>query len=75
MTRLTEYQMSMLRHAAAALPGHERDGFYRAVVAKLRGEPSNAAVTEAINLALDARASWEVFLCDSASVTKEEERS
>ena len=69
---LTDFQLLMLKRAAAGLPGHERDGFLRAGAAKLTGEPSNDAVTQAINLSLDAMASHEVFLCDAASVPKKE---
>jgi len=64
---LSDYQMSIVRHAAAALPVAARDGFLQEGAARLADTPSDNAVQAAINASLDRT---PVFLNDSASTKK-----
>ena len=51
---LTDYQLYAIERAAAALPPAERSEFLAQVARHLSGQPSDAAVQIAVNLAFDA---------------------
>ena len=51
---LSDKQLALLQRAAASLPVGERDNFLRSIAAHLSGQPTDDAVTAAINAALDA---------------------
>jgi hypothetical protein len=53
---LTDRQMALVRRAAGMLPVGRRDQFLRAIADRLVGEPTDGAVAEAVNLALDSAA-------------------
>jgi len=59
---LSDHQMSLVRRAAAALRVNARDEFLRSVARRLVGEPSDAAITQPINVTLDRT---PVFLNDA----------
>jgi hypothetical protein len=59
---LSDRQLRMIRAAAAALPVSARDEFLQSVARYLAGEPSNTAITQAINVVLDR---VPVFLTDA----------
>jgi hypothetical protein len=61
--RLTDRQLALVERAARGLPIEARDGFLKTVAAHLNGDPSDAAVNSAINIALDR---LPLFVCDSA---------
>lgn len=65
---LSDQQLRMIRAAAAALPVSARDEFLQSVARHLAGEPSDTAITQAINITLDRT---PVFLCDSSPQPKE----
>ena len=69
---LSDYQLLLVRRAAAALPPQLRDGFLHDLAARLTGQPSDAAVNEAINVLFDRAVVTPVYLCDSASVREKE---
>ena len=50
---LSDRQQRMVQQHAASLPVVARDYFLRSIADSLRGEPSDTAVAEAINVALD----------------------
>ena len=50
---LSDRQQRMVSAHAASLPTAARDYFLRSIANSLRGAPSDSAVTEAINIALD----------------------
>ena len=50
---LSDRQLKMVQQHAAALPVQLRDHYLRSIADQLRGEPSDPAVAQAINLALD----------------------
>jgi hypothetical protein len=50
---LTDAQLALVQRHAAALPVALRDRYLREVADRLRGQPSDAALLAAINLALD----------------------
>jgi len=51
---LTDGQLHAIERAAAALPPAERSEFLAQVARHLSGQPSDAAVQIAVNLAFDA---------------------
>jgi hypothetical protein len=53
---LSDRQLEFIRRGAAALPVQDRDAFLKAVAARLRGEPSDSAVSQAVNGTLGALA-------------------
>jgi hypothetical protein len=53
---LSDKQLALLQRAAASLPVGERHYFLQSVAAHLSGQPTDDAVTAAINAALDAAA-------------------
>ena len=57
---LTEGQLHAIERAAAALPPAERSEFLAQVARHLSGQPSDAAVQIAVNLAFDAAAAVRV---------------
>jgi hypothetical protein len=59
---LTDRQLALVRHAGASLPVGARDGFLQSVAAHLTGEPSDGAVSAAVQAALSRT---PVFLCDA----------
>ncbi len=59
---LSDHQLQFIKHAARALPVTRRDQFLRDVAARLVDEPSDAAVTQVINVTLDR---VPVFLNDA----------
>jgi hypothetical protein len=61
---LTDHQMSLVRRAASALPISERDEFLRGVAHRLGGEPTDDAISAAIDAQL-ALNRLPTFLCDS----------
>jgi hypothetical protein len=50
---LSDRQQRMVSAHAASLPAVTRDYFLRSIADGLRGEPSDSAVAQAINIALD----------------------
>ena len=50
---LSDRQLKLVQQHAAALPQQLRDHYLRSIADQLRGEPTNSAVAQAINLALD----------------------
>ena len=50
---LSDRQQRMVSAHAASLPAVTRDYFLRSIADSLRGAPSDAAVAQAINVALD----------------------
>ena len=50
---LSDRQLKLVHQHAAALPQQLRDHYLRSIADQLRGEPSDSAVAQAINLALD----------------------
>ena len=65
---LSDDQMRRVERAARGLAVEARDGFLKTVADHLSGDPSDAAVNAAVNIALDRLA---LFLCDSAPAKKE----
>lgn len=63
---LTDRQLGLIKHAASALPVDQRDQFLRDIAKRLAGEPSDAAVAEAVNVTLNRTS---VFLTDSKERT------
>jgi hypothetical protein len=55
MTRphLSDRQLRLVQSAAASLPVQRRDIFLKQIADSLRGAPSDSAVVQVINLALD----------------------
>ncbi len=53
---LSPRQHALIHRAAGMLPPHEREAFLRRVHARLAGEPADAAVCHAVNMALDVMA-------------------
>jgi hypothetical protein len=66
---LSDHQMSLVRRAAAAQPVNARDGFLQDVARRLADEPSDAAVSAAIDAEL-ALNRLPTFLCDSTQQEK-----
>jgi len=64
---LSDDQMRRVERAARGLKVEARDGFLKTVADHLNGNPSDAAVNSAINIALDRLA---LFFC--AAATKKE---
>ena len=50
---LSARQQRMVSAHAASLPVSSRDCFLRSIADSLRGEPSDSAVAQAVNIALD----------------------
>ena len=50
---LTEHQLACVRRAAKTVPVERRDEFLRSVAKRLATEPSDGAVSQAINRTLD----------------------
>jgi hypothetical protein len=50
---LTNFQLDMIKHAAAQLSQSHRSEFLQDIALHLAGQPSNDAVVAAINLVLD----------------------
>ena len=50
---LSDRQLKLVQQYAAGLPVPMRDRYLREIADRLRGEPSDAAVAQVINLALD----------------------
>jgi len=71
---LSDYQLLMVKRAAAALPARMRDGFLRGLAERLIGQPSDAAVNAAINVLLDRAVVTPAYLCDGASVPNKEDK-
>jgi hypothetical protein len=61
---LTDRQMRLIQNAAQAVPVQRRDEFLQRLAAHLTAEPTDAAVSAALNAQLDALT--HVFLCDRA---------
>jgi hypothetical protein len=59
---LSDRQLELVTRAARALPLMRRDQFLQDVAARLTGEPSDAAVMQAINVTFDLT---PVFLNDA----------
>jgi hypothetical protein len=57
---LTDRQLHIIQHAAAAMPPAARSEFLVRVAAQLCGQPSDAAVMQAINVVLDRAAAVRV---------------
>jgi hypothetical protein len=58
----TDFQLRLVERAARSLPIEARDAFLKSVADRLSGDPSDAAVNSAINVALDR---LPLFVCDS----------
>lgn len=50
---LSDRQLKLVQQHAAALPQQLRDHYLRSIADQLRGEPTDTAVAQAINVALD----------------------
>jgi hypothetical protein len=50
---LTDRQLQLVKVAAASVPVQHRDAFLKQIANQLRGQPSDLAVTFAINVGLD----------------------
>lgn len=50
---LSDRQLRLVQNHAAALPVQYRDHYLRSIAAALRGTPTDIAVEQAINVALD----------------------
>ena len=50
---LSDRQQRMVSEHAASLPAVTRDYFLRSIADSLRGQPTDSAVAQAINIALD----------------------
>jgi hypothetical protein len=50
---LSDRQMTLVQNSARSLPQQQRDRYLRSIADQLVGEPSDAAVVAAINVALD----------------------
>jgi hypothetical protein len=59
----TDFQLRLVERAARGLAVEARDGFLKTVADHLNGDPTDAAVNAAVNIALD-RPRVPVFLCD-----------
>lgn len=66
---LSDRQLELIKQAARALPVNARDRFLQDVAAHLAGEPFDAAIVQAINVALDRT---PVFLNDAMPTTRRE---
>jgi len=64
---LSDQQLRLVRAAASAVPVEQRDQFLHDIAERLAGEPSDDAITQAINVVLDRT---PVFLCDSAPTNR-----
>jgi hypothetical protein len=65
---LTDFQMRLVERAARGLGVEVRDNFLKTVADHLNGDPSDAAVNAAINIALDR---LPLFLCDNTPAKQE----
>jgi hypothetical protein len=61
---LSDRQLYLLRQAAKAIPIQQRENWLSDVAKRLTGEPSDAAVMQAINVQYDRT---HVYLTDSMS--------
>jgi hypothetical protein len=57
---LTDFQLGLVRRAAAALPVEQRADYLQGVAVLLAGQPTNDAVMAAINAVLDRNCLWLV---------------
>ena len=60
---LSDNQVRILQRAAASLPVPQRDAFLQQVAGHLAGDPTDLAISVAINLVFDRM--HQLYLCDA----------